>query len=806
MPENYSSMATSTRLPIYDIEAQIRRRLKSGGNLVISAPTGSGKSTQVPKMVLAEMPSGAKAYVLQPRRLPARVCAERVAWELGEKIGESVGYITRFERRMGPDTRIVFITEGILTRMLLDPKVAKDMPWCIVFDEFHERSINADLGIALARRLQMTACSELRLIAMSATLDAAPLVEFLGGCEYLQSDGRLFPVKITYTNRSGQLNVYQSAANALRDVLAAESEGDVLIFMPGVAEIRHCLEECRRKCGADGLEYYGLYGEMTSEEQHDVLEPARPGIRKVIAATNIAETSLTIPGVRHVIDSGLVKQNRYDSARGVNLLELRPISRDSADQRAGRAGRQAPGTCRRLWSELEQNGRQLHSLPEIRRIDLADAAMSVISSGCPDVNDFAWFEAPPPKMLANAVELLRNLKLADETGLTELGRAIHRYPVHPRLALLLHLGKENRCFAQTCLAAAVISERRGETAVRGLHEKWELTPEIRRAMNDYLRHGDKDDKRAPQPNAFVKCLIQAFPDRIARRISGNTYELPGRRRAELVAGASAAGSAFIVAAESRETTGGGTQMMKVELSLASPVKEDFLWELFPDDFSDVDECFWDNAKQQVLRRRLLLCRNLVLEESIRNDPNPDLAAEMLVEQLNSNNMPLVGWDDACDAWINRVRWLRNVCPEQELPEYDDDDVKRVRMAACLGETSYRAVKNKPCLQFVKGIVPADKIAFVEKMAPATLPLPRGRKLKIEYFPGQTPRGRARIQDLYDVPGPVTIAAGRVKILLDILAPNMRTVQITDDLPRFWQVHYPNLKSALARRYPKHEWR
>ena len=851
------------QLPIFDIRQDFSAAIRQGKNVVLSAPTGSGKSTQIPKMLLEDLPSGQRVLVLQPRRLAARMCAERIAEELGEQAGQTVGYVTRYERQARADTRILFITEGILARMLLNPSEL-DGTGAIVFDEFHERSIHGDLGLALARRLQRSGRPDLLLVVMSATLQAAPIMAYLGNCEAISASGRLFPVAVTYTHRNPKYNIYQSAAQALAEVAAANPEGDILVFMPGAAEIRHCIEECTATCRGQALTFLPLYGEMPPEAQHAVMKPAKPGFRNVIVATNIAETSLTIPGVRHVIDSGLVKINVFDSMRGVNMLETQAISRDSADQRAGRAGRLAPGTCRRLWSELEQNGRPQKTSPEIERIDLCDAILTLAAAGIHDFVAFPWFEAPPEKMANAAVSLLQQLGLLTADGhLTELGGHVRRFPVHPRIGLLLWLGAKHGCYGLACRAAALLSERRLMQSASGnraqfteyrggqrrnskregipesdflaqiqlLHEAAQrhfdvdfcnragiqaaAARDICRAVKDFEQAApivcdtSASPSNIPPEATFLKCLLQAFPDRLVRRLDVNASlvcELQGRRRAEIAANSLVRDESFAIVGELREISGSGVQKSKIELSLLSGVKEDWLWELFPNDFEDRDEIFWDDAKQQVFRRRLLLCRNLVLEEKITNDPAPEKAACILAEQLSANNMQLLGWDDDCNAWIDRVRWLADVFPEQGLPMFSEDDVAKIRHDVCMGETSYRAVKNKPCLDFIKGIMTHAQIVFVEKMAPSVLPLPRGRKLKIEYHPGQTPRGRARIQELYDVTGDMTVAGGRVKLLLDILAPNMRTVQITDDLPRFWQIHYPSIKSALARRYPKHEWR
>lgn len=842
-----------TALPIYALSASLPEILREHGRLVLTAPTGSGKSTQVPKLVLPLLEARERLLVLQPRRLAARMLAERVAAELEEPVGGTVGYQTRYEQACGRDTRILFITEGILTRMLLS---APDLPGvgAILFDEFHERSLTLDLGLAMSWQCRLSRRPDLRLLVMSATADAAPVCAFLGGAPHLHSDGRLHPVAVSYTPSRGS-GYSQAAAGALRELLAEGVPGDVLIFMPGAFEIFQTAEVCRQVCGT-GYDFLPLYGELPAAEQRRVMEPS--GRRKVIIATNIAETSLTIPGVRHVIDSGLCRRASYDAGRGLNMLETVPIARDSAEQRAGRAGREAPGSCRRLWSELEQNAKPARTVPEVRRCDLAEAVLSLAAWGYPDPGAFPWFERPPEKSLQLAVQLLVSLGmlLPDHGGLTATGHQAGRFPLHPRLALLLWYGHLQGCWQECAMAAALLSERpvltttsasrslltelrqtgkaasgvgvqsdfttifallrQAESAqfAPALCQRLGLHPGAAQAVCRAARQiaglrprtGDTPDNGGAE--VFLQTLLRAFPDRLARKLTPGSLdcECAGRRRALLSRASLSRQEAYFIAGEVREVAGNGTPGSRLELSLVSGCREEWLWEFFSDRFVEEDEVYWDDRRQQVMRRQGLSCLGVVLEEKTRQDPEPAAAAALLAGQLESNNMPLLGWDEACDGWIARVRWLAGHFPEQGLPLYTEAETASVRLALCQGETAYRNVRQKGCLPYVRGLLRPEQVAYVEQMAPATLPLPRGRRLRLEYTPGQRPRGRARIQELFDFAGPALVAGGRIPILLDILAPNMRTVQITDDLARFWEVHYPALRSALSRRYPKHEWR
>ncbi len=846
-----------SQLPIQEIQADFLNTMASPGAMaVLSAPTGSGKSTQIPPWLLKCLPENQKVLVLQPRRLAARMLAERVAWERGEKPGETVGYLTRYDRALSASTRILFVTEGILTRMLLNTKELEKYG-AIVFDEFHQRTLDGDLGLSMAYDLRNRTRPDLRLVVMSATLDGERASAFLQGSRRLQARGRLFPVELSYTPRSTFRNLYHAVASALKELLEAGHPGDVLVFLPGAPEIRHAAEAIRQTHFPEPLLLLPLYGEMSPEAQHAVMEPADR--RKVILATNIAETSLTIPGVRLVIDSGLAKISRYDAQRGVNLLETVPISRDAADQRAGRAGREAPGLCRRLWSALEQDHRTPHTLPEIQRLDLADPILTIHCWGYHDDEAFPWYEPPPSRARQSACQLLETLGLLTPQGeVTPTGRLVREYPAHPRMALLLHWGKLQGVFREACAVAAILEGRplmlrrgaadtltqhrgtlrrqgRGDPAPQSdfmaqltlLQQAREChfdenactrlgilsgaAREVCRTWQDLLKLTPRENY-TPSPNpplALARVLMHCFPDRLAKRLDTGTLncELAGRRRATLSPQSLVREEPLFVAAEMREISAGKLPGTTTELSLVSGLREEWLWEDFPEALQESQELFWDGVRQQVYQRRSLTCLGLVLEESLRHDPDPEAASEMLFQQVvSTNSMPLLGWDEGCQEWMERVRFLREHFPKLALPEYTPEECLQAKRALCQGETKYSAVRHKPALPFLQQLLTPEQVSAVQQLAPPTLPLPNHRKLRLEYHPGQPPKGRAKIQELYDVTGPVTVGKGTIPVLLDILAPNFRTVQITDDLPRFWQVHYPSIKTQLQRRYPKHPWR
>ncbi len=845
-------------LPVFAIQEALDRAVLEHGCAVISAPTGSGKSTWVPRMVLPHVPDGKRVLVLQPRRLAARMLAERVAAEWGCAPGEEIGYQTRFEKAVSAKSRIVYITEGIFTRLLLT-NPALDGVGAVLFDEFHERNLHSDLGLAMAKVLKATKRPDLQILVMSATLDAEALSAYLNGCPILRTEGRLYPVEIGYRPVPQGKTLFAAATAALRSILCADVPGDVLVFMPGGYEIRATAEEFRHLSTSEKLDILMLYGEMPPEEQRKVMDPSAN--RKVIIATNIAETSLTIPGIRHVIDSGLARVNHYDAFRGVNSLETRPIARDSADQRAGRAGREAPGSCQRLWSGLEQQSRPPHSIPEIQRIDLAEALLTLSCLGYNDPAAFPWLEPPPPAPLAAAGKLLRQLGIlqSEDGRVTELGRTLSAMPAHPRLALLIWLGSRDGCFTKAALAAGLLNERplmtastadratmkQGRNDARQSHRHANapesdflsaiaLLQEARDARFDLeccrrmgihagaardiwndvstyreqaRRLGWNTKDQSDDTIPFLKTLLMAFPDRLARRKDQSSLAclLSEGRHGELDRNSVVRDENLFITVEIREVAGTGRQTSRLLLSLASGVQEEWLWELFPNQWQDLDETLWDEKRQLVTRKRTLSCLDLPLEEKTGQDVAPEKAAQILAQRIADGHLNLPNWDNTVEQWISRVRWLAAACPDHPLPSYDEADRMKVYLALCQGETTYRGVKAKNCLDAARGLLTHGDQRFVDTMAPPWILLPNGRRMKIEYTPGLPPKGRARIQDLYDVKQRLTVANGRVPVLMDILAPNQRTVQITDDLPRFWEVHYPKLRSELSRRYPKHKW-
>jgi len=831
---------TAVDLPIHALRTRSLACLAGGNRLVITAPTGAGKSTQVPKYLLESPAIHGQIVVLQPRRLAARVLAERVARELGEAPGQTVGYRTRFEHCGTDATRLWFLTEGLLPRLLLESAILSGVG-AVVFDEFHERRLTTDICLGALRALQRRR-TDLRLVVMSATLEADAVCQYLDGCEHLHADGRLHPVETRYADKPLSPEAWIDAARATAALVAREPEGDILVFLPGVYEIQRTMGVCRRLLSH--VELLPLYGDLPPEMQHRVMEPS--GSRRVILATNIAETSLTVPGVRHVVDCGLARVARYDAGRGIDMLELAPISRDAADQRAGRAGREAAGTCSRLWTLAEQQRKPSRTLPEVHRVDLAEAVLLLAALGIPDPGGFEWLEAPRTEALELALGELRELGLiaGDSFQLTALGRDVARVPCHPRLGRFLHAAVREGCLEDAAVAAALLGERPvlrhgtelwppGEPPsdllaladhVRAAHAAG-FRPDVceargvlggparqvwtaARVLLDATRRlGWTGPTARDRAAAFGRSILVAFPDRLARRRDAGTLvcELRSGRTAELARESCVRGAGLLVAAEVREVGGRG-RPVKTLLSLASAVDEEWLLELFPDQWQIEDSTLWDERRRQVVHRIRTTCLGVTLEDKEVPDVDPGKAAELLAAQIGSGGLPLHGWSREVDEWIDRVRWVAEAFPERSLPTYDENDRARVLRELCAGASRYREVKDRPCLDAVRRVLRREEVRFVEEMAPAHVQLPGGRRLRIEYQPGRPPKGRARIQELYDLAQTPRVGGGRAPLLVEILAPNMRTVQITDDLAGFWRDGYPRAKRELARKYPKHEWR
>jgi ATP-dependent helicase HrpB len=844
----------TNRLPIYEIESEIVARLKSDRRLILSAPTGSGKSTQVPQMLLRhDFLRYGQVVILQPRRLATRLLATRVAQELGVKLGDEVGYQIRFENVTSSKTKIRFVTEGVLLRQMIDDPKLRGVS-ALIFDEFHERHLYGDITLARALDLQEQFRPDLNLVVMSATLNAGELEKYLKPCATLSSEGRMFPVETEYAAEPGYVDkrpVWEQAAEAFSNYVARGGEGDVLVFMPGGFEISQTIEAIRHTSEAKGFILLPLHGELPPREQDAAV--ARYEKRKVVVATNVAETSLTIDGVRLVVDSGLARIARYDSNRGINTLLIEKISQSSSDQRAGRAGRTAPGVCMRLWSREEHSHRAVQELPEIKRLDLAEVVLTLKASGVQDLRKFRWLEKPDEISLTHAEELLADLGALDKNNsITAVGRKMLAFPLHPRYARMLLAAQDFGCVYQAALVAALTQGRDlllrncgkdidsaredllGEKASSDfwiLMRAWTFAEknqfrvdacrklgihavtarQVGPLFEQFLRIADKEGldtkPREVKDEALQKCILTGFSDRVARRLDQGTLrcELVHNRRGVLARESVVQKSPLLVVAEIREIETRDKEMNTI-LSLATAIEADWLRELFPEDIESDLHVQFDSTAKRVQAAELIKFRGLALSAKRVEPPPADAAAKILSDEIIAGRLPLPNWDHSVEQWLARLNFLCVNCPELQLPPFADDDKKHVIGQLCHGAVSYKDIKEREVKPVVMSWLSPAQRELLDKHAPERLTLRNGRTPKVNYENGKSPFISLRIQELYDVNQTPKIAMGKIPVTVHILTPGMKPVQVTQDLANFWREHYPKIKSELARKYPKHLWR
>jgi ATP-dependent helicase HrpB len=838
-------------LPIWELEQSIVAALRENPRLIIHAPTGSGKSTQVPQMVLEHGLLGkGEIVILQPRRLAARMLASRVAFERKSRLGAEVGYQIRFEKVISAKTQIRFVTEGILLRQLIDDPQLRGVS-AIIFDEFHERHLYGDITLARALDLQSTARPDLKLIVMSATLETDLLQTYVAPSTTLSSSGRVFPVAIEYLAKPlghDQYPIWDLAADELEQ-LASRSEGDVLIFMPGKYEIGRTIAAVRASRVSDRFVALPLHGELPPREQDAAL--ADYDKRKVIVATNVAETSLTIPGIRVVIDSGLARMSRFDARRGINTLPVEKISRASAEQRAGRAGRTAPGVCLRLWTEREHIERAAHELPEVKRLDLAEVVLTLKASGVNDVRSFRWLEPPEARAIDRAEQLLDDLGATDRNRITDTGRQMLRFPVHPRYARMFIAAAQEKCVRAIALIAALTQGRSllrraegkqmredrddlfgGETT----SDLFVLLRAFRFAENNgfdprrcgrigvnagaareaaqlfeqflSIARAERLDTEAQSlvPGAVERCVLAGFADQIAVRLDEGTLRcaLVHGRRGVLARESAVHDARLLVASEIREIETSDKER-EVLLTLATKIELSWLREVFPQHVRDETQVAFDPALRRVVAKKVTMFHDLVVDSGSAADPPAGDAAELLAEQVIAGNCQLKNWDHAVEQWIARVNFAAQTFPELEIPPIGASDKALLIQQICQGATSYKEIKERPVWPAVKSWLSAAQQAALDQFAPERMKLPNGRNAKISYDT-DAPTIAARIQDLYDVPRSLTIGGGRVPLRIQVLAPNNRPIQVTSDLETFWREGYAQIRPELQRRYPKHEWR
>jgi ATP-dependent helicase HrpB len=823
-------------LPIDPVLQEVTAGLKRSSSMVIRAPTGAGKTTRVPPAILnADIVGGKRIVMLEPRRLAARAAARRMAGERGSSLGDEIGYQVRFERRWAPQTRILVVTEGVLVRMLQDDPFLEAVGM-VIFDEFHERSLDNDLALAMVRRVQQTVRPDLRMVVMSATLAVEPVAAYLGDGPIVNSEGRQFQVEIAYEPKPLQQPLPAAVAAAVERLLD-RTAGDVLVFLPGLQEIRQTGRQLETLAQKRELAVVSLYGDLPAEQQDAAL--LLQDRRKVVLATNVAETSITVEGITGVIDTGLARLMGFDARVGLDRLRLTPISRASADQRAGRAGRTQPGVCIRLWSELSHRSRPEETEPEIRRVDLAGPVLQLLTWGERDVLKFPWLEAPPREMVEHALELLRRLGACDAAGATELGRTLARLPAHPRLARLLVEGRSLGHPEKTALAAALLSERdpflrRTEPPPRdaGVRSRSDVLDRLE-ALEDYERHRrvttplgtlnkgaarfilrardqlsrllrQENPEKAvisnmPSDEALLRALLAAFPDRIARRREPNSRRgvMVGGRGVRLAPTSSVLEPDLFACVD---VDAGQTEALVYQ---ASAIERDWLP---AHEVKTTTEAGFDPDTERVTARRRLYYADLLLEESPAALPDDEQATRMLLAAAADHlDRVLPATESAAGSFLLRVRCLRQWMPELELPDFNDLQLKDVLSWLCSGCRSFVDLRKADWLGALQGKLTPRQRQAVEREAPERLAVPSGSHITLKYEPGRPPILAVRIQEMFGMRETPTVAAGRVRVLLHLLAPNFRPQQVTDDLASFWKNTYQQVRKQLRARYPKHAW-
>jgi ATP-dependent helicase HrpB len=806
--------AAAEPLPIDPALPELTSALRAAHAAVLVAPPGAGKTTRVPLVLAAEpWAAGKKLIVLEPRRLAARAAAARMAATLDEAVGASVGYRVRFGSKVSAATRIEVVTEGVFTRLILDdPSLAGTA--AVIFDEFHERSLDADFGLALARDVQQGLRAELKLLVMSATLDGARVGKLLDDAPLIESAGRAFAVETRYLGRDPRTPIERQVADAVMRALRAEA-GSLLVFLPGAAEIRRVEMQLREHVRDQAVDIVPLYGALDAEVQDRAIAPPPSGRRKVVLATSIAETSLTIEGVRVVIDCGLARVPRYEPDVGLTRLETVRVSRASAEQRRGRAGRTAPGVCYRLWDEPQTAALEPANRPEILAADLTGFVLDLAHWGVADPASLAFLDPPPAPALAQAKALLGELGAIDRAGrITEEGRALRELPLPPRLARMV-VDAATVGAAELAAEIAVVLTERGlggnevdlghrREALRG--DRSPRAREARAMAKRWAQIARRDRRsgegRGDEPSVGA-LLALAYPDRVAKnRAAGGGFQLANGRGVNIDPVSPLARAPFLAVAEIAGSAAQGRIVLAAPLALAEIEAQ------FSDRIEGREEIAFDEASASLRARRLRRLGALALSEQPIAIVPDAASARMLAHGVVRLGVERLPWTTALRQWRDRVLFLRRTQGE-EWPDLCDD-----ALAASAGDWLAAALPGKTALsEFTSGEFAQALQAFLpwalrrrlDAEAPSHFGAPSGSAVPIDYAAPEGPRLAIRLQELFGLDRHPTVAAGRVPLVLELLSPAHRPVQVTRDLPGFWRGSYGAVRAEMRGRYPRHPW-
>jgi len=801
-------------LPVKEIIPQVQETLSNQSALIISAPPGAGKSTLLPLTLLDHPAIGnKKILMLEPRRLAAKTIAQRMADLLGENVGETVGYRIRFETKISSNTQIEVLTEGILTRMLHEDQALEETG-LIIFDEFHERSIHADVALALSKEAQQILRPDLKLLIMSATLDIPSLSELLQA-PVIESKGKQYPVEIHYTNTQDISMLPDLTAKAVKDAVK-KHEGDALVFLPGQGEIRKC-EEMLKQALPNFL-IYPLYGQLPWSQQYKAIMPDKNGMRKIVLATSIAETSLTIEGIKIVVDSGFGRTSKFDPNSGLSRLETVQISEDMADQRAGRAGRLSPGVCYRMWSKATQHRLAAHRSPEIEDADLAPLMLDLAEWGIQNANELTWLTPPPAGHLSQAKEVLHDLEALEDNKITNHGKAIHRLPCHPRIAHMLLMADTMDLVPLAADTAAILEERDPLPREAGIDINLRIEA-LRRYRSNTGKGGKfgRIEKVSQQYRKLFKVeadnnpfdpfetgllLAYAYPERIASSRPGNNaqFQLANGKLAMAGHKDDLAHESWLAVAHIDARDGMGKIFMAAPLNpkdLAPMVKEKEI-------------ITWDTRKGGVIASKDLRIGAIVLRSTPLAVPNQSQIEKAICNAIKSNGENLLAFDQTVEQWQNRVLSLRTWRLEESWP-----DVSTPHLLNSCEEwlnpylntiKTPDDLKKLDLLDILHHSLPFEKQEALNRLAPTRLEVPSGSSIKLSYKSnGEPPILAVRLQEVFGLLETPTINEGKTSVLMHLLSPGFKLVQITGDLKSFWNDAYFEVKKDLKARYPKHEW-